>query len=713
MQTETSERLDIPVDGLITFSGKKSCLANNVCDEPASPVVSTTFLYQLDKNEIFRCCALLSYQLRLKHNVVYAFDKSALSASQLAQFQLFNHITCFSEYIELCKSFILCFRQCNDNITAKFSQESNRRKIANQGRKRHVYGTFVNTADNADHNNPDSHESDDEFRELQSVYEQMENMKKMFDFYFNMFVGEEFDRYIIYEKIYLDTCLSSDIPLTMQLTDFDNIGTLFASLLRLTLVSTDFCNSQFSAFFGTGMMLNMLLYLTIDEIFRHPFENQSKTWQQKRCHWTRLTLLNPEDHAAACLLRDVDSDSYHRAISALPEGEFDSTLGHIYMSKGDTLSTLFLQFNSRLFMRLYEWPERRDVKLHLIDKYVCDNIASYFLKSGRSQQHSWIKFFKRKPQNFSQNASTPVKNNDTAVNNLETHTSSFLSATLLPVHAEKLPPQIFINMSALHSLYDSLACGIQKNNNKRSRLENPQKTVSPFTNNTDNAVVIADNAQVKRNWEALDAFKDSYLTFFINGVALRDNFREWYQKMCVTFILRSGGYRGFCPNNHPRLFSFEPDLSKVYSPDCQTCTDSLYSDFNSDQSSGVFSLAKWAKEVHTMIFPYNFLFKSADFIKNNGVLSDNTLRQAWALKAQELLVSRRFSSDKCLRCHTYLCDLEKRSRLIVEEGQLKNLFISAMENLPFIRDLMDIHENEDDEEQDDDLHRDNTHMDIS
>lgn len=767
--------MDFVVRNLVEFKPEKVARDLNECDVPSTGLVeSETFLKGLDVDFVKKCCAILSYQLRLKHPICLPFDVNVLSndASREA-YSLFWSIDNFSTYIDECTTFAEVFRDCNERVATLFRDEtisksrskSNEDGLGTNGRLgKRKRDTLTNDErrrrvvdDEVDDDNNDEDEDDLPLDDLETILDQYQSMQKIFGAFIDMFLDKNFDRYVIYKRFFLDFCLSEAIPLTLTADVFVDLRSLFAHLLRFTIHSTDFCNTQMSAFFGPGMMINMLLYLTSSDMVNDALaivnerkerkrmkvrakdettktettinvedETKQKTSTPLVTHWTRLTIRDRDDYDSAFLLRDIDNDDYRRCVASLSPDEFSAEMGHVFMSKGDTLSTIFMQFVSRLYRRLLEWPERSDVKIHLEQFFQCDNIATFFAQSGRQNQN-WIRFFKRRPKdnvsmtgnvnvnNSSSNCDSVISTSNNKVN--ETSSSGFVNSrdhdtdgenrgqqrNVSDTSANEMSrkrglPLVYINIERLHALYDSLSYGVpaaQPSANKRPRLDGVMSSGS--------TKLVAQDASVKNTWDSLGEFKKAYVDFFIKGCSRDDSYRRWFVQCCTDFVLRSGGFRslaGLCSRQHSRDIEMCFEDGYIRFRDCRQCTLSLYREKDAvtilksgnvgvDLDDSIFTFNRWADEINGSLFPYNFVMSSVAYINNGRKFDDETLRQAWILKAQEVLVTRKFTADKCRKCLLYFEKLEKISRFVVEESNLKKIFASLLKDLPFLQNFFD------------------------
>lgn len=809
--------MDFVVKNLIEFKPHKTQRELNESDVSATGLVdSETFLRDLDVDFVKKCCAILSYQLRMKHDVALQFSPENLNDENSRDcYRLFWSISSFGAYLKECATFAQVFRDSNDRVASllrdnnfdksagrkKRSSAGGKKESASIGGKRKRDGNFVQSDSNNDTQNrefyydeniDDENDNDlDNCRDdnqgagvvdddenyladdLRVIFDQYQNMQQIFGAYIDMFLDANFDRYVIYMRFMLDCTLSRDIPLTLSADTFNNLQTLFPTLLRLTVASTDFCNTQMSAFFGPGMMINMLLYLTSNEtisdalnlvaerkkrkntheihsdidaerdndagILSHETYNADTTCENDSSaltppvnknrlitHWTRLSIKDREDYDSAFLLRDIDSDEYRRCVASLSPSEFSAEQGHVFMSKGDTLATLFLQFVSRLFYRLYEWPERHDVKCHLERYFQCDNIATFFAQVGRQNQ-AWIKFFKRRQQKPGAESTSEIQQNEleqmvSAISEQGTNSTSsgFLHKDLSTesvdedggVTRKRSLPLVYINMSRLHSLYDSVAYGFPANQPKVSTAKRQRLDVASVAGTASGVAsptLLSNGAAVKAAWDSLVDFKHAYVDFFVKGCSKDESYRRWFVQRVTDFALRSGGFReNPCPRHHPMDVEMNFDTGCVRFSNCETCTLSLYrqkSDddkFSIDFNDSIFTFKRWAEEVNNLLFPYNFLLSSVAYANNGRKFDDDTLSQVWIFKTQEVLVSRRFTADKCRRCLEYFEKLSKLSRFVVEESNLKKIFASLLRDLPFLQDFFDTPVDDNDTVDDDD-----------
>lgn len=643
----SSKFMDVVVSDLIQLYGEKQSRSSNRIDEHVSGLYeSTTFFDGLEVELMRPYCEILGYQLRVKHSVTYGFDRATLTPAELEQLDLFERITCFEEYMDKSRFFIERFVETSDAVAHAFSE----RVSAVKASPNEASATEL-----------------EELQELDLVHNLMKNFRGIFDSFFHIFVGDKFDRYIIYEKLFHSVCLSEVIPLTLQRSELADLAVLFGTLTRLTVISTDFCNTQFSSVFGCGMMLSMLLHILTARIINKDSTEGPVSSRQ----WTRITLLQESDRASIHLLRDTKSASYREAIAQLPRGLFDESKGHIYMSRGDTFTTLLAQFITKKFLRLYEWPERHDVKSHLMNRFVCDNISTYFMRTGRGQQHFWIKFFKQR---------TGTTNNAPLQFGQETPLAQVGESTFdqMPstVDVPQNLPRIYIQLAPLHTLYTEVAQAAPKQTGRKI-----ESMVVPH--------MAIGNADTRRRWESFRDFKQSYVDFYIASQGAQDTFME----MAVAFIERSGGYKALC-TKHRRNFKLDEATSNLTVPACKKCSLAIAS--NVELSSKIipegtcFNFPRWAKSIHELIFPYNFLLISSECQQRNYSLSTENLDDAWVLNLQEAFVAQRFNTDKCRRTLDFLRAFELKSRMIVEEGQLKYIFASALEQLPFLRDIISV-----------------------
>ncbi|KAK2574857.1 hypothetical protein KPH14_013058, partial [Odynerus spinipes] len=257
-------------------------------------------------------------------------------------------------------------------------------------------------------------------------------------------------------------------------------------------------------------------------------------------------------------------------------------------------------------------------------------------------------------------------------------------------------------MARLHSLYDSVAYGFPANQPKVSTVKRRRLDVAAsvsagaVSSNVASPSLLSNGAAVKAAWDGLVDFKRVYVDFFVKGCSNDESYRRWFVQRVTDFALRSGGFReNTCPRNHSMDIEMNFDTGCVRFPNCEACTLTLYrqkSDndkFSIDFNDSIFTFKRWAEEVNNLLFPYNFLLSSVAYANNGRKFDDETLSQVWIFKTQEVLVSRRFTADKCRRCLEYFEKLSRLSRFVVEESNLKKIFASLLRDLPFLQDFFE------------------------
>lgn len=396
-----TERITVHLENLLVLRAQKTDPSINPCDDScASETIQTlTILQNVPVNVVRLCCAVLAYILKLRGGIVpQDFNSSTeLTPNEREQLQILNGVRDFTHYMELCKQLVETVLENGRRVYHLFElQKQNKEQNKEQNNKeseREKQPTDEHASQIVD-------EDDEAENELSLIHDLLRNMNSVFLRFYDMFVnGSGFPREKIYERLFVSGCVSRREPLSLQRKHLVSLDCLFSMLSHEIIVSTDHCNTHFEAFFGTGILFTVLLNIITEKFAKNEtLDNWSSTLPANAMeHWTRVRLSRNEDREAIHFFKDTNSIAYKRAVARLPIDLFDAESGlDVYLTKGDTLCTMFVQFIGRVFLRTYEWPLRSDVFSHLKEHFVCDNLQRLFASIGRGQdQRAWIRFFKR------------------------------------------------------------------------------------------------------------------------------------------------------------------------------------------------------------------------------------------------------------------------------------------------------------------------------
>lgn len=617
--------MNVYLRDLLQLRAEKSCVTLNPCDDTStsSTIETLTILENVPESVVRECCSLLAYFLKLERgfeSIDFA-NPSDLTERQIEQLNTINAVQNFTRYMDLCKNMIERVLENGRRVYALLEERTAARERAAK-------------------DGPNDHQHDPVHEDIATMHSLLSNMDGVFHRFYDMFVNNDcFPHRLIYEKLFVSCSLSERCPLALRKEHLDDLNTLFSTLSQAIVMSTDHCNSMFEAFFGTGILFTTLLNIMTNQYSREqkasqpnnepPAANESNADRIR--YWTRVRLLRPEDRASAHFIKDVNDPNYVRSVKRLTPDLFDRSSGmDIYLSKGDTLSTLFVQFVGRIFSRLYEWIERSDVKCYVRQHYVCENLQALFGHIGRGQdQRAWIRFFKR-------------------------------------THDRKA--KVYIKIEPLLQLNDELIVG----NEERTTLAKESTGTDPFTlatTTTGNGVQLRTtaSADTARRYHLLRDFVERYNEFTCTR---NDCLRQHWSRLRDKFAANSGASSG--------------------ATDCRDDGDNILLSLD-ERESPLLSFESWCRCVNASLFPYNFLLLAAN---NDGVVERNkpnfnkeTLDHTFTYKCQEYLLSKRFTSGKCAQILAFLSNLEIKSRLLFEEKNFLYLFSNAMENMPFLYDL--------------------------
>lgn len=339
---------------VVQLRAEKSERSSSLSSSVAANATSLTFLPNVPTSVIDDCCTALGYFVRL----MYGVDERECRDQQLTGdeanvFALFNGASNFCEYVTVCRRIVESVLQ-----NVKF-----------------IY----------DLHNGQTSENDSSSGELKSMYEMLRHMDSLFQQFYAIFTDEEsFPRRTIRDKLFVSACLSERRPIVLRREHISDRETLFAALICATDAMSDQSNTVFEAFFCGGFFVICLLNILTT--------NYTSGAQQA---FTRVRMLGEGGRESIPLLKNTLARDYQESIQNLPAALFDPETD-VYLSKSDTLTTLFAQFLGRVFLRMYEWCERSDVNAHVRKHFLPANTNSLFSIVGRGpDQKAWIRFFKR------------------------------------------------------------------------------------------------------------------------------------------------------------------------------------------------------------------------------------------------------------------------------------------------------------------------------
>lgn len=344
---------NVYLHNVVHLRAEKSDRSSSLSSSVAANATSLTFLPNVAASMIDDCCTSLGYFVRL----MYGVDDSDCRAQQLTDdqakvFGLFNAATSFHEYVSVCRRIVESVLQ-----NVKF-----------------IYDLYNSEAG--------KNECDGE---LKSMYEMLRHMDSLFQQFYTIFTDEEsFPHRTIRDKLFVSACLSERKAIVLRREHIGDRETLFSALINATDMMSDQSNTVFEAFFSGGFFIICLLNILTT--------NYTTSSQQA---FTRIRMLGEGGRESIPLLKNTLSPEYQLAVQNLPAAIFDPDTD-VYLSKSDTLTTLFAQFLGRVYLRMYEWCDRSDVNAHIRKHFLPQNTNSLFSIVGRGpDQKAWIRFFKR------------------------------------------------------------------------------------------------------------------------------------------------------------------------------------------------------------------------------------------------------------------------------------------------------------------------------
>ena len=411
---ERAARMTVHLENLLVLRAQKADPSVNPCDDPNTAAIQTLTVLENVPCEVVRvCCSVLAYILKLRGGIApQDFASPAeLNAFELEQWTVLNGVRDFSHYMELCKTLVETVLENGRRVYQLFEQQKqNKEATAREagqhanGEHRELNGAELDASDhqyasvNGGPDDTDQFDEDEGENELSLIHDLLRNMNGVFLRFYDLFVnGNGFPREKIYEKLFVSGCVSHREPMPLHRAHLHSLDSMFSMLAHRIIVSTDHCNTHFEAFFGTGILFTVLLNIITERFSSQDVESWSASALSATDHWTRVRLARPEDRQSIHFFKNTNSESYRRAVARLPAHLFNATSGlDVYLTKGDTLCTMFVQFMGRVFLRTHEWPLRSDVFAHIKEHFVCDNLQRLFASIGRGEdQRAWIRFFKR------------------------------------------------------------------------------------------------------------------------------------------------------------------------------------------------------------------------------------------------------------------------------------------------------------------------------
>lgn len=511
---ERAARMTVHLENLLVLRAQKADPSVNPCDDPNTAAIQTLTVLENVPCEVVRvCCSVLAYILKLRGGIApQDFASPAeLNAFELEQWTVLNGVRDFSHYMELCKTLVETVLENGRRVYQLFEQQKqNKEATAREagqhanGEHRELNGAELDASDhqyasvNGGPDDTDQFDEDEGENELSLIHDLLRNMNGVFLRFYDLFVnGNGFPREKIYEKLFVSGCVSHREPMPLHRAHLHSLDSMFSMLAHRIIVSTDHCNTHFEAFFGTGILFTVLLNIITERFSSQDVESWSASALSATDHWTRVRLARPEDRQSIHFFKNTNSDSYRRAVARLPAHLFNATSGlDVYLTKGDTLCTMFVQFMGRVFLRTHEWPLRSDVFAHIKEHFVCDNLQRLFASIGRGEdQRAWIRFFKR--------------NHDRS-------------------------PRIYIQIEPLCSLNDELIGGESHN----VAVESRPNEAALFGANAGKLRSNA-NADAARRYQQHRNFIDRYNEFMSNK---NNELRDYWNIMRAVFMANSGGW---------------------------------------------------------------------------------------------------------------------------------------------------------------------------
>lgn len=638
--------MTIYLHNLLNLRAEKQSVTMNQSDCPVQQAVETlTILDRVPVTTVRDCCSLFAYYLRLQYGFNYVdFEPEQLTREERENFDTISAIQSFGQYAQMCKHMIEGVLASGREVYARLEKRTMSQR--NDSKLRGGEGLY-------EENSSKDTETDTETEDMINIRSLLSSMDIMFNQFYEMFLNNDcFPETSMFEKMFISRCLSHREKLNMRRSHLSNLNILLNTLTQAVILSTDHCNSMFEAFFGTGMLFTVLLnvitseYRTIDlhvnEIVSTPTANATMPY------WTRVRLQNEEDRPSIHLLKNTTTPAYMAAIKRLPSELFNVESGlDVYLSVGDTLCTMFIQFIGRISQRLIEWIERNDVKTYVNKHYVYGDAYSLIKSIGRGDQGAWIRFFRRTQDRSS---------------------------------------RLYIKLDILIQLNDELACAFgEKQTNtvpgsggggkvletvarKRAMLDGIQSATDKDQLSKTAVQQLKMAPDVANKYKAFTDFMNRYNDFV--ETSAKDKLFDHWTNLRNEFLLNSGS------SLRPDDFNDTNMLTKL------------------DQvNSPLTSYKQWCKDINTTLFPYNILLLAVNFNKDKPIevnlptFSEENLQLAWVYKCQEYLRNRRFTSSKCTQIYKYLTNLEVKSRMFYEENTFMFLFSQAISEMPFMYEL--------------------------
>lgn len=499
-----SQRITVHLENLLVLRAQKSDPSINPRDDKnaANTIQTLTVLENVRRDVVRVCCSVLAYILKLRGGIIpQDFHTSEeLNEHELCQWHILNEVRDFTHYMDLCKNLVETVLENGRRVYHLFEMQ----KQDKDARQKEESNDSSPTEPTESTRGTMPEHVEEAENELSLIHDLLRNMNNVFLRFYDLFVnGTGFPREKIYEKLFVSGCVSRREPMQVRRENLRSLDSLFSTLSHEIIVSTDHCNTHFEAFFGTGILFTVLL-----NIITEKFSNQETTadsWSSYALlgateHWTRVRLRRIEDRHSIHFFKNTNSESYRRTVARLPPHLFDANSGlDVYLTKGDTLCTMFVQFIGRVFLRTHEWPLRSDVFNHLKKHFVCDNLQRLFSSIGRGEdQRSWIRFFKR--------------NQDRS-------------------------PRVYIQIEPLFSLNDEIINGESRN------LANVAAEKRLNENSIFDAAAAGklkcNNADVARRYQQHKHFMERYNEFMSNR---SNDLRDYWNVMRSVFVTNSGGW---------------------------------------------------------------------------------------------------------------------------------------------------------------------------
>lgn len=499
-----SQRITVHLENLLVLRAQKSDPSINPRDDKnaANTIQTLTVLENVRRDVVRVCCSVLAYILKLRGGIIpQDFHTSEeLNEHELCQWHILNEVRDFTHYMDLCKNLVETVLENGRRVYHLFEMQ----KQDKDARQKEESNDSSPTEPTESTRGTMPEHVEEAENELSLIHDLLRNMNNVFLRFYDLFVnGTGFPREKIYEKLFVSGCVSRREPMQVRRENLRSLDSLFSTLSHEIIVSTDHCNTHFEAFFGTGILFTVLL-----NIITEKFSNQETTadsWSSYALlgateHWTRVRLRRIEDRHSIHFFKNTNSESYRRTVARLPPHLFDANSGlDVYLTKGDTLCTMFVQFIGRVFLRTHEWPLRSDVFNHLKKHFVCDNLQRLFSSIGRGEdQRAWIRFFKR--------------NQDRS-------------------------PRVYIQIEPLFSLNDEIINGESRN------LANVAAEKRLNENSIFDAAAAGklkcNKADVARRYQQHKHFMERYNEFMSNR---SNDLRDYWNVMRSVFVTNSGGW---------------------------------------------------------------------------------------------------------------------------------------------------------------------------